>query len=53
MPLYGSVKPIYLYPGQQLALFDGTESRRHWREVRSVRASTELRRASVLDGSSL
>ena len=26
MPLYGSVKPIYLYPGQQFVLFDGTES---------------------------
>lgn len=26
MPLYNSVKPIYLYPGQQLVLFDGTES---------------------------
>lgn len=26
MPLYGSVKPIYLYPGQQLVMFDSTET---------------------------
>jgi hypothetical protein len=26
MPLYGSAKPVYLYPGQQFVLFDGTET---------------------------
>ena len=50
MPLYGSVKPIYLYPGQQFVLFDGTAKPCRWRQVGCLRASAELRRTPIPDG---